>query len=233
LRLAPNRWAVAGAVLVLALAAAALLVPSLLAAAGNRSAPAAFGADSPLVSWDRSITPTGPAGVEALASDAGDVDLAGSRLVAHVAGAVAQPGVYEFEDGARVVDAVEAAGGATAEADLAVLNLAARLVDGQRIYVPKPGETPPAALQPDGGAGSGGSDGRSGGAVASGGGKINVNQAGAEALTDLPGIGPVLAQRIVDFRSVNGPFEKLNDLAEVSGIGPKVLAGLADAVVFQ
>jgi competence protein ComEA len=147
--------------------------------------------------------------------------------VVHVAGAVAAPGVYRLAVGARVVDAIEQAGGALPEADLAALNLAAPLADGQRVYVPLPGETPPPVLGPDGG--SGGGSGGSGGA---GDGRVNVNTADAGALTALPGIGEVLAQRIVDFREAHGPFGALADLGEVSGIGPKILAGLADAVAF-
>ncbi|MDR0592810.1 MAG: helix-hairpin-helix domain-containing protein [Bifidobacteriaceae bacterium] len=222
-RLAPSRWAVGGAAVVVALAVAGLAVPSLLAA-GDQVDPPAFGADSTLVSWEASAgasTAAGGAGAEA------------ATLVVHVAGAVASPGVFELDEGARVADAIEQAGGATAEADLDALNLAARLADGQRVYVTKPGETPPAVLALDGGgSGAGGSAGAGAGAGGSDGAKVNVNQAGIDGLTALPGIGPVLAQRIVDFREANGPFEELNDLAEVSGIGPKVLAGLADSVAF-
>jgi competence protein ComEA len=206
---------------VAAVAGAALLVPSLLAAAGNGANPAAFGAESAPVAW--SETPTGPAGTP------GELESPPAKVVVHVAGAVANPGVYELNAGDRVVDALEAAGGATDKADLGALNLAAWVGDGERVYVPRPGETPPPVAGPVGGgdAGAGG-----GGPEASGGGRVNVNQADAEALTALPGIGPVLAQRIVDFRSANGPFGELNDLAEVTGIGPKILAGLADSVAF-
>jgi competence protein ComEA len=207
-------------------AGAALLVPSLLAAAGNEADPAAVGAESAPVAWSEQATaPASPPGEEAEPP---------AKLVVHVAGAVANPGVYELKAGDRVVDALEAAGGATDKADLAALNLAAWVGDGERIYVPRPGETPPPVVGPAGGGqGGGGSAGAGGsGQEATGGGRVNVNQAGAEALTALPGIGPVLAQRIVDFRSANGPFGELSDLAEVTGIGPKILAGLADSVAF-
>jgi competence protein ComEA len=131
---------------------------------------------------------------------------------------------------------LEMAGGALAGADLSVLNLAARVGDAERIYVPMPGETPPPVIGSDGSTG-GGVDGDTGGGTNGGSGaasgrKINVNRASAEVLTALPGIGPVLAQRIVDFREANGPFSGLNDLLEVTGIGSKILAGFADEVEF-
>jgi competence protein ComEA len=215
-----NRWAVVGVAVALIMAAAALAVPSLMAASGKETDPAAFGATSPPVVWE---SPSAPDQASASAADGGG----DGELVVHVAGAVANPGVFLFKDGARVIDAVDRAGGASADADLAALNLAARLSDGERIYVPRPGETPPPVINS-----GGGDSGGSAGGGASTGGKINVNQASAAELTALPGVGPVLAQRIVDFRETNGPFGKLNDLAEVSGIGPKVLAGLADSVDF-
>ncbi|MDR2253698.1 MAG: ComEA family DNA-binding protein [Bifidobacteriaceae bacterium] len=143
-----------------------------------------------------------------------------------MAGAVAEPGVFELPAGARAADAVERAGGALPEADLAALNLAAPLVDGERLYVPLPGETPPPVV--NGGVASGGGSG----SAVGGDGRIAVNSASAEDLTALPGIGPVLAARIVAFREANGPFRELADLGEVSGIGPKILAGLADSVAF-
>ncbi|MDR1634847.1 MAG: helix-hairpin-helix domain-containing protein [Bifidobacteriaceae bacterium] len=236
LRLAPSRWAAIGLAAVALLAGAALLVPSWLAAMGNQSDQAAFGAAS-VASWAASsgaaggatqtAQPDGAAGQSAGASPA--------RLVVHVAGAVAAPGVYELEAGARVVDAIDAAGGPTAEADLAALNLAAWVGDGERVYVPRPGETPPpvsGSTGAGGGSGANGATGGQGGEGASSDGKINVNQADAQALTALPGIGPVLAGRIVAFREANGPFGGLDDLGEVSGIGSKILAGLAEAVAF-
>jgi competence protein ComEA len=151
-------------------------------------------------------------------------------VVVYVTGAVVAPGVIHLPTGARLVDAIEEAGGALPEADLTVLNLAARLTDGERIYVPLPGETPPPVTGP--GSGPGGGGGISGGSSTAGSGLLNVNTATADQLTALPGIGPVLAQRIVDFRSAHGSFDVLADLGEVSGIGPKVLAGLADMVAF-
>ncbi|MDR1799926.1 MAG: ComEA family DNA-binding protein, partial [Bifidobacteriaceae bacterium] len=112
--------------------------------------------------------------------------------VVYVAGAVAQPGVVELAPGSRVVDAVDAVGGALAAADLSGLNLAAPVVDGQMIYVPLPGETPPA------GAGGGAAPGET--SAGSGAALVNVNTANADELTALPGIGPVLAGRLVAYR---------------------------------
>ncbi|MDR0625677.1 MAG: ComEA family DNA-binding protein [Bifidobacteriaceae bacterium] len=218
LRLGGNRLAIGGVAAVTALAAAALLLPSLLAASGTEPDPAA-GATG--LVWE-----SPPASLDGSAPD-------DELVVVYVTGAVATPGVFELEIGARLVDALELAGGALEGADLASLNLAAQLIDGERIYVPWPGETPPPVIGPDrsGGAGSS-SSGGSEGALGSDSGKVNVNQASAEALTALPGIGPVLAQRIVDFRDANGPFAELNDLSEVTGIGSKILAGLSESVEF-
>jgi len=143
-----------------------------------------------------------------------------ASLFVHVAGAVRAAGVYEFPAGARVADAIRAAGGATGEADANAINLARPLTDGERIYVPRRGETPP----PE--AGSGGSGGGGG----AGGGKININTASAPQLEELPGIGPSLAQRIIDYREKHGPFKTIRDLMKVQGIGEKKFAALEEYV---
>jgi competence protein ComEA len=122
-------------------------------------------------------------------------------LVVDVAGAVASPGVMELPPGARVRDAIAAAGGFVDGADRSSINLARPLVDGEQVYVPAAG-------------------GDRAGAV-------NVNAADAAALEALPGIGPVLAERIVADRAANGPFGSIEDLDRVSGIGPSLVAGLA------
>lgn len=137
----------------------------------------------------------------------------------HVAGAVRSPGVYELPAGARVADALRAAGGATAQADANSINLARACVDGERVYVPRKGETPP----PDPGGGGPGGD-------AGGGGKININLATVTQLEELPGIGPSLAQRIVDYRDKHGPFKTIRDLMKVQGIGEKKFAALEEYV---
>ena len=133
-------------------------------------------------------------------------------LRVHVAGAVTRPGVYMLAPGAVVSQALEAAGGALEQADLAALNLAAPLADGQQVLVPRQGEplpTPAAAA-----------------AAAPASGLLDVNTATAPELERLPGIGPVLAQNIVDHRERNGPFRQIEDLLAVSGIGPSRLEQL-------
>lgn len=137
----------------------------------------------------------------------------GPELVVHVIGEVVRPGVIHLADGARVEDAVEAAGGATVEADLSAINLARLVVDGEQILVPAPGEAVPASVQ------AGESSG-----------PLDLNQADADALDGLPGIGPVLAERIVAWRVEHGRFSSVDELAEVSGIGPALLSDLRDLV---
>jgi competence protein ComEA len=145
---------------------------------------------------------------------------AAALLVIHVAGAVASPGVYELNVSARVIDAVTAAGGPGADADLDGLNLAASLVDGERVYVPHIGEVDPAAV-PSGGAAVPGAPTDDTPA-----GPVNVNTATATELESLPGVGPATATAIVDERTRNGPFASVDDLERVPGIGPAKLAAL-------
>lgn len=142
----------------------------------------------------------------------------------HVVGQVASPGVVALPAGSRVGDAVAAAGGALPEADLAGLNLAAVVQDGAQIRVPAPGEEPADA----GGAVDGGGGGAGGAGAA--GGVIDVNTAGSAELQTLPGIGPVLAERIVAWREANGPFASVDALLDVSGIGPAVLGQIRELV---
>lgn len=144
-----------------------------------------------------------------------------AAAIVHVAGAVATPGVYELDDGARVDDAVRAAGGPIGDADLDGLNLAARLVDGQRVYVPVDGEIDPATV-PSGVAATADAGGVSG--------PIDLNTATVEQLESLPGVGPATAATIIDDRDRNGPFATVDDLDRVSGIGPAKLAALRDLV---
>ncbi len=141
----------------------------------------------------------------------------------HVAGAVASPGIVVVTPGARIVDAVTGAGGWTSEADLAGVNLAAVVVDGQMIVVPTPGQPGMVA----GGAPGPGS-GTAGGAAASA--LIDINTADVATLEGLPGIGPVLAQRIVDWRTDTGQFRQLEDLLAVPGIGSALVEEIRDLV---
>ena len=149
------------------------------------------------------------------------VSPAGVPIIVDVTGWVHQPGVYEFVEGDRVIDAVERAGGARNGADLTVLNLAAPLTDGTQVIVPKQGAGGPAAIAP-------GTTGT--GTTGAGAGLININTASATEFETLSGIGEVLAGAIVDYRTENGPFASVDDLESVSGIGPATLEEIRDQV---
>ena len=152
-----------------------------------------------------------------------DTDIAATtRLIVHVAGAVVSPGVHELDAGARVLDAVRAAGGPDGDADLDGLNLASPLVDGQRVYVPVAGEVDPASVPSGAAAGASEPVGPTG--------PLDLNTATAELLESLPGVGPATAAAIVDDRDRNGPFASVDDLDRVPGIGPAKLAALRDLV---
>ena len=141
----------------------------------------------------------------------------GGRIVVDVVGAVVRPGLHELPVSSRVVDAVEAAGGLTAEADRMRLNLAEPLTDGSRLWVPAVGEAAaPDVVAVTAGSGAGGGPGVGGRPAA----PLNVNTAGPAALEELPGIGPALAAAIVDHRRRYGPFATIDELVEVTGIGP-------------
>ena len=142
---------------------------------------------------------------------------AGSVYV-HVLGEVAHPGLYVLDDGARVAEALAAAGGTLPTADLSAVNLARIAADGEQILVPAVGAAPPGAAP--GSAASGGAAG----------GLIDLNTADSAALETLPRIGPALAQRIIDWRTSNGRFTSVDDLLGVPGIGEKMLAGIRDLV---
>ena len=132
----------------------------------------------------------------------------------YVSGWVATPGVVEMTDGAIVADAVAAAGGALDGALLDGINLARPLVEGDHVQIPGPGDPIAAA--------SGGAERDDG--------LISLNQADASTLEDLPGVGPVLAERIVAHREANGPFQTVEDLLEVPGIGEAKLAAMKDSI---
>ena len=148
-----------------------------------------------------------------------------AEVYVDVDGAVVRPGVYRLKEGARVSQAIDATGGLTAEADVTGLNRASKITDGQKIYVPKVGEQQ--TVSADGGA--------DGGAVLASGandvaGLVNINTASAAELQTLSGIGPSMAQSIIDERTKNGAFASVDDLMRVSGIGEKKLAKIKDCI---
>lgn len=147
-------------------------------------------------------------------------------VVVHVVGAVAHPGVYSLPAGSRLAQAVEAAGGLTTEADAAAINLADYARDGQQVYVPIQGASPPPSPTSDSQAIT-----RSSGAVAGADGLVNLNTATLAELDALPGIGPVYAQRILDYRQAHGPFTNPAQVMDVKGIGPATYARLQDLIV--
>jgi competence protein ComEA len=146
-------------------------------------------------------------------------------LVVHVVGAVRRPGLLRLREGARVADAVARAGGATARADLAALNLAAPLVDGVQVLVPRRLAPAAATAATPGEAGEGPASVYAGAA-----GRPSLATATAEQLDELPGVGPITAQKILDYRAEHGPFRSVDDLDAVPGIGPARVEQLRDLV---
>lgn len=146
-------------------------------------------------------------------------------LRVYISGAVTHPDVYELPHDSIVKDAIEAAGGPTGEADLNRINLARRVHDEEQIYVPQKGEeslpvsplSDPSLSSPSG----------------PGGGKVNINVATAEELDTLPGVGPSIAQRIIDYRVANGPFQSIEDIKNVKGIGDATFDKLKDKITVQ
>jgi len=134
------------------------------------------------------------------------------QLVVDVAGAVHRPGLYHLAPGTRIADAVAAAGGATAQADVTLVNLAAPLADGEQVLVPVRGSA-------------------AAGAGPSSTAPLDLNTASAEQLDALPGVGPATAQKIIDFRQAHGPFRSVDELEAVPGIGPSKLAQLKGLVI--
>jgi competence protein ComEA len=144
-----------------------------------------------------------------------------TQQVMYISGAVVTPGVYAFEGAqdVRIVDLVMRAGGLRADADAAAINLAAAIGDAAHVHIPVRGqvEVEGAAVAPSAAQSQ----------------TINVNRASVDELTQLPGVGPALAQRIIDFREQHGPFITLDDLDAVSGVGPSLLTKLAEYVAFN
>jgi len=193
--------------LVLAVAAllAVLVAPKLL---GHH-------ATSGVSSTPRSVAPA-PRTREAARSPA-----ASSFLVVDVAGAVRRPGLYRLPQGSRIADAIARAGGATRTADQTLVNLAAPIADGEQVLVPATGAgvgSAGGAAPPSAGAGAPTAP-------------VDLNSATAAQLDALPGVGPVTAQKIVDYRQQHGPFTSVDDLDAISGIGPAKIANLKGLVI--
>jgi competence protein ComEA len=142
----------------------------------------------------------------------------GGEVVIDVVGAVGRPGLYHLPQGARIADAVARAGGATRKADLAAVNLAAPVADGEQVVVPRRGAAGGAVAAP--------------GAAAPGAaqGPVHLNTATLEQLDGLPGVGPVTAQKILDYRTEHGAFQSVDELDAIAGIGPARLDTLRDLV---
>ncbi|TFD84816.1 helix-hairpin-helix domain-containing protein [Cryobacterium serini] len=214
-----------GAAVVLLLLA--LVVAVIVSAVGQQAGQRTVGSKAVSISPGSSATfepfdagaGEGGAPGEATATDAGVI------IFVHVLGAVARPGLFQLHDGDRVMDAIAAAGGRTAEADPAGVNLARLLSDGEQFYVPRQGEVPPELPATAGGSAVGGSGGANAKAP-----KVNLNTATVADLDSLPRIGPTMAQRILDYRAKNGRFTSIDGLRDVAGIGDKTFEALKDFI---
>jgi competence protein ComEA len=207
-----------------------VIVVALLAGAGlwyTRSLPrpvdvaTTAGSAAPMAQTSFGASPSGAAPAVAIAPGSASASASASAtatLIVDVAGAVRKPGVFEFAPGDRVIDAVERAGGALDVADLTLLNLAAPLTDGQQILVPKKGAAAPSGAPVVGGVPGGSTT------------LVNINTADEATLETLNGVGPVLAAAIMQYRTEHGPFASVDQLDEVSGIGPATLEDLRSQV---
>jgi len=150
-------------------------------------------------------------------------------IAVHVIGAVPRPGLYEFPEGARVQDAIDAAGGLLAEASTESINLAALLEDGQQLDIPyQDGSAPSSNAEPfdlptsESATEEPGSNSDEP--------LIDINTATLEELDSLPGIGPTTAQKIIDYRTEHGPFSAIEEIMDVSGIGPSTFDDIKDLI---
>ena len=217
-----------GRAAVAALGAGGLAVALVVAVVALRGAPPA-----PELTLPRAGAPGSPgsaapgesehAGAAATApAEGGEVGDTADAAYVHAAGAVSRPGVYRVRPGGRVADLLDAAGGPAPDADLDQVNLAARVTDGERVYVPRRGEAAPPVVS---GGGSGGGAG-----TAAAGEPVDLNAATLEQLDALPGVGPATAQAILDYRREHGRFTQVQELLEVRGIGEAKLAALRSRV---
>lgn len=223
-----SRQAVIGVALVVALAVAMLAGRFVLAR--EEAAPEPVGVEQ-VGQSEPGEGGADPGGAEPAGSTAPGTST--GKVTVHVVGQVRRPGIVTLDAGARVADAMDEVGGATGRADLGSVNLARLLVDGEQVVVPTPGESiaaapAPGAAAPAAGAPAGGAP--AGGAAPAAGGTVNLNTADLATLETLPGVGPVLAQRILDWRTEHGRFTAVEELGEVSGIGDKIYAQLAPKV---
>jgi competence protein ComEA len=175
---------------------------------------AAVGAGVGAAAGDTGVGAAG--GAQAGSGAAGQAGAGGEGLFVHVAGAVRRPGLFRVPAGSRVAAALARAGGPGRKADLTLVNLAARVQDGQQIVVPTAGAAPPAGI---GAAGAGVT-----------GAKPSLATATVEQLEELDGIGPTLAERIVEYRDTHGGFRSLGELRDVEGIGEKRFESLQEAL---
>ena len=184
---------------------------------------AAVAGTTPETTETSAKTPGGPGNETNAQAQAGP-------LIVSVVGLVVNPGVVEVSAGARVVEAMERAGGLLPEANPASVNLAAPLVDGQQIVVGTEALPAGEIAGGSGGADGSGTDSADSGAAGASepSGQININTATATQLEELPGIGPATATKIIDFREKNGPFASIDALEEVPGIGPAKVEALRD-----
>lgn len=169
--------------------------------------------------------PRAGGGGDAIGAGGGGADGDGppAPIVVHVAGAVARPGVYRLAAEARLADAIDAAGGPLADADPDAVNLAAKLTDGERIYLPRRGESVRPLVE------TGSGDDGAGGRPA----LLDLNTATADQLEELPGVGPSTASAILDYRKEHGRFRSVDELLEVRGIGPSKFAALRSKVTVR
>lgn len=208
-----------------------------LAAGRPHAEPVAASSSLPPGAAMATSTPTGDTGTDestatltasvpvSSAPASGAVSSSATSIVVDVAGRVRHPGVYTLPPGARVEDAVRAAGGVRRGVSTLSINLAAPVQDGEQVVIGVPGMAPqsePAPAPTSEAVASSGTDGT--------GGTIDLNTATLEQLEALPGVGPVLAQNILDYRSADGPFTSVGQLDDVPGIGPARLAQLQPLV---
>lgn len=224
-----TRWRVpTGALVILALVLGLVALWPVVFSGGGSSVSAV-----PVAPSEGDVVPGVEAG-QGLSTGAAATSVAahggGAPVVVHVAGAVLTPGVYELDSGSRVNDAVTAAGGLRDDADTSAINLAAPASDGSQVYIPVQGEVPPSSAGDAEAAHDSAETDHGTGRGADAAGLVNINTASAEELQTLPKVGPVLAASIISWREQYGGFSSVDELDQVSGIGPATLEALRPLV---